>query len=156
LTLPGFKHDVYSAAHPLFLTGPVYADFASALAERGLRYLNTDLPTGVSLEDGQTAVFSRSVEAFIAEAERLAPGDGATFTRLLESLNPYVNDVFALFNLYLTSPDATEIFTRLLHNGDSPGYSTFAGLHCRTSDSQHFLRKEGRLQRWSLVAPRRP
>ncbi len=35
LTLPEFKHDVYSAAHPLFLTGPVYADFGSALAERG-------------------------------------------------------------------------------------------------------------------------
>lgn len=126
LTLPGFKHDVYSSAHPLFLTGPVYADLGSALAERGLRYVNTDLPTGVSLEDGQTAVFSRSVEALLAEAERLAPGDGATFTRLLESLNPYVNDIFALFNLDLTSPEATEIFARLLHNGDRPGYSTFA------------------------------
>jgi phytoene dehydrogenase-like protein len=126
LTLPGFKHDVYSAAHPLFLSGPVYADFGSALAERGLRYVNTDLPTGVSLEDGQTAVFSRSLEALLAEAERLAPGDGAAFTQLMESLNPYVNDVFALFNLDLTSPEATEILKRLLHNGDRPGYSTFA------------------------------
>ncbi len=62
----------------------------------------------------------------LAEAERLAPGDGATFTRLLESLNPSVNDVFALFNLDLTSPEAREILARLLHNGDRPGYSTFA------------------------------
>src|ERR1051326_2106382 len=30
LTLPGFKHDVYSSVHPLFLTGPVYADLGSA------------------------------------------------------------------------------------------------------------------------------
>jgi len=126
LTLPGFKHDVYSSAHPLFLTGPVYADLGSALAERGLRYLNTDLPTGVSLDNGQTAIFSRSFEALLAEFERLAPGDGATFARLLESLNPYANDVFALFNLDLTSPEATEIFARLLHNGDRPGYSAFA------------------------------
>src|SRR5690348_11350507 len=74
LTLPGFKHDVYSSVHPLFLTGPVYADLGSALAERGLHYLNTDLPTGVSLEDGQTGVFLRPFEALFAEAERLAPG----------------------------------------------------------------------------------
>jgi phytoene dehydrogenase-like protein len=126
LTLPGFKHDVYSSSHPLFLSGPVYADLGSALAERGLHYLNTDLPTGVSLEDGQTGVFSRPFEALLAEAERLAPGDGATLTRLVESLNPYVNDVFALFNLDLTSPEATAILTRLLRNGDRPGYSTFA------------------------------
>lgn len=126
VTLPGFKHDVYSSSHPLFLSGPVYADLASALAKRGLRYLNTDLPTGVSLEDGQTAVFSRSFEALLAEAERLASGDGAALTRLVESLNPYVNDVFALFNLDLTSPEATKILARLLHDGDGPGYSPFA------------------------------
>ncbi len=126
LTLPGFKHDVFSASHPLFLSGPAYADLGSALAERGLRYLNTDLPTGVSLEDGQTAVFPRSFEALVAEAERLAPGDGATLTRLLDSLNPYMHDVFALLNLDLTSPEAMEIITRLLHDGDRPGYSTFA------------------------------
>lgn len=126
LTLPGFKHDVYSAAHPLFLTGPAYADLGDALAKRGLHYLNTDLPTGVSLEDGQTAVFPRSIEALIAEVERLAPGDGATLVRLLESLNPYVNDVFSLFNLDLTSPSAQEILTRLLYDKKHPGYSSFA------------------------------
>jgi phytoene dehydrogenase-like protein len=126
LTLPGFQHDVYSSSHPLFLTGPVYADFGSALAERGLHYVNTDLPTGVSLEDGQTGVFSRSFEELFAEAEQLAPGDGAILTHLVDSLNPYVNDVFALFNVDLTSPEATAILARLLQNGDRPGYSTFA------------------------------
>ncbi|GHO84915.1 phytoene desaturase family protein [Dictyobacter formicarum] len=126
LTLPGFKHDVYSAAHPLFLTGPAYADLGGALAERGLRYLNTDLPTGVSMEDGQTAVFPCALEAFVAEAERLAPGDGATLIRLLDSLNPYMNDVFALLSLDLTSSEAKEIIARLVHDGDRPGYSSFA------------------------------
>ncbi|HEY4130779.1 MAG TPA: NAD(P)-binding protein, partial [Gemmatimonadaceae bacterium] len=38
LTLPGFKHDVYSAAHPLFLTGPAYADLRYDLATHGLKY----------------------------------------------------------------------------------------------------------------------
>lgn len=126
LTLPGFKHDVYSAAHPLFITGPAYADLGSALTERGLHYINTDLPTGVSLEDGRTAVFPNSYEALMAEAERLAPGDSQIYTRMMESLNPYVNDVFALFNLDLTSPEATETLHRLLHQGEHPGYSAFA------------------------------
>src|SRR5260221_12007038 len=126
LTLPGFKHDVFSASHPLFLSGPAYADLGSALAERGLRYLNTDLPTGVSLEDGQTAVFPRSFEALVAEAERLAPGDGATLTRLLASLSPYMLDIFALLNLDVPSPEAGEIIVRFVFVGDGPGYSSFA------------------------------
>ena len=29
LTLPGFKHDVYASAHPLFTVGPAYAAHAA-------------------------------------------------------------------------------------------------------------------------------
>ncbi len=126
LTLPGFKHDVYAAAHPLLLTGPAYADLGEALEARGLRYLNTDLPTGVSMEDGQTAVFSRSFEALIAEAERLAPGDGAALSAMFEAFNPYAADVFALFNLDLSRSKASTIIEKLLHNKGSKGYSEFA------------------------------
>ncbi|HEU5375681.1 MAG TPA: NAD(P)/FAD-dependent oxidoreductase [Ktedonobacteraceae bacterium] len=126
LTLPGFKHDVYSSAHPLFVTGPAFADLQGDLAKRGLEYINTDLPTGISLEGGQTAVFPRTFEALVAEAERLAPSDGDTLARMMGSLNPYVNDVFALFNLDLTSPEATDILARLFRNGDHPGFSPFA------------------------------
>ncbi|WP_028399933.1 phytoene desaturase family protein [Ectobacillus panaciterrae] len=126
LTLPGFKHDVYAAAHPLFLTGPAYADLGDALEARGLCYVNTDLPTGVSMEDGQTAVLARSFEDLVAEAEKLSPGDGAVLTHMFESLNPYVNDVFTLFNLDLSRPQAASILTRLLHEKEDPGYSAFA------------------------------
>lgn len=126
LTLPGFQHDVYSAAHPLFLSGPAYADLGRDLLAQGLRYINTDLPTGVSLENGQTAVFSTSLEATMAEAERLAPGDGATFAQFLESLSPYTNDIFALFSMDLSSPQAAEIIARLVRNEKSAGYSPFA------------------------------
>jgi phytoene dehydrogenase-like protein len=44
LTLPDFKHDVYSAAHPLFLTGPAYADLAAELGERGQPSHRTAIP----------------------------------------------------------------------------------------------------------------
>jgi phytoene dehydrogenase-like protein len=101
LTLPGFKHDVYAAAHPLFTTGPAYAELREDLEARGLRYLNTDLPTGGSMEDGQTAVLPSSFEELTLEAERLAPDDGTALAGMFEQLNPYVNDVFGLFNMDL-------------------------------------------------------
>ena len=125
LTLPGFLHDTYSAAHPLFVTGAAYADLGPELAERGLRYLNTDLPTGVSLPDGRTAVFSTDFGATVAECERLAPGDGAAFARMMEEFGRHAGDVFGLFNLDLASAPAGEIIARLM---DAPGagYGEFA------------------------------
>ncbi len=128
LTLPGFKHDVYAAAHPLFLTGPAYADFKDALEARGLRYVNTDLPTGVSMENGETAVLSRSSEDLAIEAERLAPGDGAALGRMFEAFAPYAGNVFKLFNLDLSGQPASRIIRELLHNEQSRGngYSPFA------------------------------
>ncbi|PLS07101.1 phytoene desaturase family protein [Neobacillus cucumis] len=126
LTLPGFKHDVYAAAHPLFTTGPAYADLRKDLEKRGLKYLNTDLPTGISMEDGRTAVLPTAFDALMEEVERLAPGDGAALASMFEQLNPYVNDVFGLFNMDLSSPEAAPIINRLLHVEGGAGYSSFA------------------------------
>jgi phytoene dehydrogenase-like protein len=125
LTLPGFKHDVFSAAHPLFVAGPVYADLATELGKRGLRYLNTDLPTGVSFPDGRTGIFFRSPTELFDEAERLAAGDGALLSSLIDSFSPYVGDVFALFRMDLTSAPAAEIIARLTRSATGPGYSLF-------------------------------
>lgn len=126
LTLPGFKHDVYAAAHPLFVTGPAYADFRESLEARGLHYVNTDLPTGVSMEDGRTAVFPRSLEELVSEAEKLEPGDGVELSKMFDGIQPYVNDVFSLFNVDLSTPEATSIINRLMLNKTGLGYSPFA------------------------------
>ncbi|UVI31086.1 phytoene desaturase family protein [Paenibacillus spongiae] len=133
LTLPGFKHDVYAAAHPLLLNGAAYADLGEALEARGLRYLNTELPTGVSMEDGQTAVFARTPEELAAEAERLAPGDGETLLRMFEDFNPYAGDVFSLFNLDLSSQEGSAIIQKLMHDNGRPGYSPFAASFLSTA-----------------------
>src|SRR3954452_4916247 len=125
LTLPGFRHDVYSAAHPLFLAGPVWADLGEDLTARGLTYLNTDRPTGVSFPDGRTAVMPRSMDAMVDEADRLAPGDGAAFVDLMESFAPYAADVFGLFGQDLSEPAASATIARLLR-GDGPGLSPLA------------------------------
>ncbi|MEP6730176.1 MAG: NAD(P)/FAD-dependent oxidoreductase [bacterium] len=116
LTLPGFVHDTYSAAHPLFITGPAFADLGKELAANGLEYINTDLPTGVSFPDGRTAVFSRAVDANVAEFDRLHAGDGAAFADMLAEFNPFVNDVFSLFNLEIASGAGKATFDRLMSN----------------------------------------
>ena len=117
LTLPGFKHDVYSAAHPLFITGPAYADLRSELKAHGLAYVNTDLPTGVSLANGRTAVCARTIDANIEEFERLAPGDGEAFAEMLDELSPYADDVYGLFNRELATVDARRTIAKLMNDG---------------------------------------
>lgn len=62
LTLPGFRHDTLSTAHPLFLVGPAYAALGGALHEAGLQYCNTDVPTGVLMPDGRHLVMTNSRE----------------------------------------------------------------------------------------------
>ena len=42
LTVPGFRHDVLSGWHPLFLGSAGYAELASDLKAAGLTYLNTE------------------------------------------------------------------------------------------------------------------
>ncbi|MEP6617929.1 MAG: NAD(P)/FAD-dependent oxidoreductase [bacterium] len=113
LTLPGFKHDVYSAAHPLFVTGPAFADLGKDLAAHGLTYINTATPTGVSMPDGRTAVFSQSADATIAELERLSPGDGKAFGDMLAEFDPYAADVFSLFSLELANGTGAQIADKL-------------------------------------------
>jgi phytoene dehydrogenase-like protein len=125
VTLPGFQHDVYSAAHPLFVSGPAYAELGEDLRARGLTYVNTDAPTGVSFPDGRTALLFRSMEATVEEADRLAPGDGQVFADLIGSFTPYADDVSRLFGCDLADPAAITTIDRLLR-GDGPGLSQFA------------------------------
>ena len=49
ITEPGFRHDVFSAWHPLWSGGAAHAMLGDDLASRGLEYLNTDLPDGYGL-----------------------------------------------------------------------------------------------------------
>src|SRR5690348_13584943 len=75
LTLPGFRHDTLSTAHPLFLVGPAYAALKDELHRAGLAYCNTEEPTGVLLPDSRHLVLSTSRERNL---QRLL-GDGAAF-----------------------------------------------------------------------------
>ncbi|MCC6556767.1 MAG: NAD(P)/FAD-dependent oxidoreductase [Polyangiaceae bacterium] len=126
LTLPGFLHDTYSSAHPLFTSGPAYAELAADLGERGLRYVNTDVPTGVSLPGGRTAVYFTDMAASVAEAERLSPGDGAAFADMIGGFAQHAGPIFGLFAQSLATPQATALIRQLMLSPEGPGLSELA------------------------------
>ncbi|MCE7008132.1 NAD(P)/FAD-dependent oxidoreductase [Kibdelosporangium philippinense] len=130
LTLPGFHHDTYSSAHPLFTGGPAFAELGPELTELGLEYLQPRYWTGVSMPGQGTAVLSRDLDETLAEAERLAPGDGAKFSQLLKDFEPYIGPVFELMGSDLATK-SREIHD-LFHEKDGR-FSEFAHLFTRTA-----------------------
>jgi phytoene dehydrogenase-like protein len=96
LTLPGLRHDTLATAHPMFLAGPAYAALGSALHDAGLRYCNTDLPTGVLLPDGRHLALSTSREVNRASFDTAHAGDGQTLHATLEEMAVRAPLVFSL------------------------------------------------------------
>lgn len=80
LTLPGFRHDVCSAAHPLAVASPFFRRFG--LAARGVVLLEPEVQFAQPLDDGRAAIVTRSVEE---TAARLG-ADGPAYQRLLAPL----------------------------------------------------------------------
>ncbi|MFI9154375.1 phytoene desaturase family protein [Streptomyces sp. NPDC053367] len=84
LTLPGFRHDPCSAAHPLGINSPAFR--ALPLEEHGLRWLHADLPMAHPFDDGTAAVLSRSVAETAAS---FGPRDAGPYRRLVEPFLPH-------------------------------------------------------------------
>jgi phytoene dehydrogenase-like protein len=71
LTLPGFRHDVCSAAHPLAVASPFMRSVD--LARHGVRFRHADHPLVHPLDDGRAAVVHRDVRATAAGLGRSGP-----------------------------------------------------------------------------------
>jgi len=80
LTEPGFKHDVFSAWHPLWVGGAAHAELGDELTKHGLEYLNTELPTATAFPDGSAAFLLRTAEANTQELGPEWPGALERFT----------------------------------------------------------------------------
>ncbi|MCY4653547.1 MAG: NAD(P)/FAD-dependent oxidoreductase [Dehalococcoidia bacterium] len=83
LTLPGFRHDVCSAMHPLAVGSPFLSTLP--LAEHGLEWIHPRYPVAHPLDDGSAAVLERDVDATAANL-----GDDAESYRNL--MSPFVRD----------------------------------------------------------------
>ncbi|MBO1331163.1 NAD(P)/FAD-dependent oxidoreductase [Streptomyces sp. VRA16 Mangrove soil] len=84
LTLPGFRHDPCSAAHPLGINSPAFR--ALPLERYGLEWVHAELPMAHPFPDGSAAVLSRSVAETAAS---FGPRDAGTYRRLVEPLLPH-------------------------------------------------------------------
>ncbi|HYC84486.1 MAG TPA: NAD(P)/FAD-dependent oxidoreductase, partial [Chryseosolibacter sp.] len=83
LTLPGFKHDICSAIHPLAIASPLFSAFP--LKAFGLDYIPPTLAAGHPFEGGRAAILDLSVE----NTARLLGRDGKSYQRLIR---PVVQD----------------------------------------------------------------
>ena len=80
LTLPGFRHDVCSAFHPLGVASPLFSRLP--LEELGVRWIVPDIQLAHPLDDGRTAALWMSLETTCAN---LGP-DGDTWRRLVRRI----------------------------------------------------------------------
>ena len=77
LTLPGFRHDVCSAIHPLTLASPALS--LLPLEEHGLRFVQPDLALAHPLDGGTAAALHRSVD----DTASSLGADAAAYRRLI-------------------------------------------------------------------------
>lgn len=80
-TLPGFRHDVCSAIHPMALVSPVFRRLN--VERHGLEWIHPDLCLAHPLGDGSVAVLERSVEK---TAARFDAASARSYRRVVESL----------------------------------------------------------------------
>jgi phytoene dehydrogenase-like protein len=81
LTLPGFRHDPCSAAHPLGVNSPAFRTMP--LDRYGLQWLHSDLAMAHPFTDGSAAVLARSVSRTAAS---FGARDAGTYRRMIEPL----------------------------------------------------------------------
>ena len=89
LTLPGFRHDVCSAIHPLGLGSPFLRTLP--LARHGLEYVHPEIPLAHPLDDGSAVALQRSLDE---TADGLGVDAGA-YRRLVA---PLADDADALID----------------------------------------------------------
>ncbi|NIR35490.1 MAG: NAD(P)/FAD-dependent oxidoreductase, partial [Actinobacteria bacterium] len=80
LTLPGIRHDVCSAVHPLGAASPAFAELG--LGDHGLEWIHPTVPLAHPLDDGTAVILHRSIE----ETALGLGSDGSAYRRLVGPL----------------------------------------------------------------------
>jgi phytoene dehydrogenase-like protein len=145
LTLPGFRHDVCSAIHPVGAVSPAFRELG--LERHGLEWVHPDLPVAHPLDDGSAAELHDSIDDTVAAN---AEGDGwrRVFAPLVDAWPDLVDQLlgpplrvprhpvaFARFGLGALLPVRTTARRRLAGTKSS---ALFAGIaaHANTSLTQ--------------------
>jgi len=94
LTIPGFRHDVCSAVHPLLAASPAFADID--LAARGVRMLTPSIAFAHPLDGGRAVCVGHDVDEVAASLGV----DGAAYRRFF---SPLVRDIDEILPAFLGS-----------------------------------------------------
>src|SRR5215813_3790421 len=84
LTIPGFRHDVCSAVHPIGIASPFFRTLP--LGDFGLQWIHPPILMAHPFDDGTAVVLGRSTQA---TAYSLGTRDGAAYRRLMD---PFVRN----------------------------------------------------------------
>jgi phytoene dehydrogenase-like protein len=120
LTEPGFRHDVFSAWHPLWVGGAAHAQLGEDLAARGLTYLNTDLPTATAFPDGSATFLLRDADGNAREL-------GAEWAGVLERFFPNADLAFGLLGTELWSAAGLALAAKAWRRLGRKGVAAFTG-----------------------------
>jgi phytoene dehydrogenase-like protein len=82
LTLPGFKHDVFSGFHPLFVISPVYENIKEELAKNGLKYLIFDRCFASVFPDGDSIICYSDINKTLSSIEKQSKDDAEAWNEI--------------------------------------------------------------------------
>jgi phytoene dehydrogenase-like protein len=85
-TLPGFRHDLFSAVYPAAVASPVFERWP--LERHGLKWVHPPVPMAHPFDGGRAAVLARDVDETAENLEGFTAGDGR---RWAAYARPYVD-----------------------------------------------------------------
>jgi len=132
ITVPGFRHDVLSGWHPLFVTSPGYTELKEELEANGLQYCHTDTPTGVVLPDNRYFVLKKSRQENIKGMNALSSGDGERYQATMEELEQTLDLTFTLLGNELWTWQTAKVFLKALYSRGPRGLAEFFGYSMQT------------------------
>ncbi|MPZ88476.1 MAG: FAD-dependent oxidoreductase [Nitriliruptorales bacterium] len=130
LTLPGFRHDVFSSVYPAAVASPVLARMP--LERHGLRWVHPPVAMAHPMPDGRAAALYLGLERTVESLERLAPGDGRAWEAFM---SPYVRHFEALRRMMLGGFPPVGGGVRLLATLGLDGVLEFARMLLMSADA---------------------
>ena len=129
LTLPGFRHDVFAAVHPLGMASPFLRTLP--LAEHGLEWIHSPAPLAHPLDDGTAVILERSVDATAQNLEK----DAKAYKKLAEPLVKHWDDLAGDMLRPLSFPRHPLLFSRFglraIRSASGMAETVFAGPRAR-------------------------
>jgi phytoene dehydrogenase-like protein len=125
VTVPGFRHDLFSMSYPLFVTTPFYPAIKAGLDAEGVRMVSAAIPTGVLLPDGRSLLLRQSRAGNVAAFDAAHSGDGAAHARAMAEIEADAPLIFGLLGQEPRSAGTLKLLARSLFRRKLDGMARF-------------------------------